>query len=262
MKSLGTSIQRTEMHGGGRPPGFHELHCTLRCARAISNVPRSITCAKANGRALGRPANAVAVRFSDTSPSDAGSSALNNNTAFQAIFAQSLARTGGKETLTHQSPEITEEMEGSNTENVLRDSLDATKVSYHRLVSVAMELDRAIERETTQIERLEFILTKSKSDRAYYNTLQKMVDRGDKPPRYVPQVAHAPHVSPVEELVTSSLEASWKNLASLRALHAETAGGLRREKGQLERLAFAHQKCIADAAYYSSLKMMLEEGEE
>ncbi|EFJ44783.1 hypothetical protein VOLCADRAFT_106241 [Volvox carteri f. nagariensis] len=65
--------------------------------------------------------------------------------------------------------------EMSPLEEVIATALGASQLHLRRLTLMKNEIDAAIERETKQIERLGFALSKAQSDMAYYKSLEEMM---------------------------------------------------------------------------------------
>ena len=63
---------------------------------------------------------------------------------------------------------------------MLSAALEASKKSMNRLLAIQAEVARAIEREKTQIERLQFSVNKAKNDEAYYRSLRRIADERNK----------------------------------------------------------------------------------
>lgn len=67
----------------------------------------------------------------------------------------------------------------SAQEDMLGAALEASRLSLSRLTAIKNEVDRAIEREQMQVERLEFAVDKATKDEAYYRVLRVLQERGD-----------------------------------------------------------------------------------
>ena len=63
---------------------------------------------------------------------------------------------------------------------MLSAALEASKTSLSRLMAVQNEINRAIEREKMQIERLQFSVDKAVRDEAYYRSLRKLSEERNK----------------------------------------------------------------------------------
>jgi hypothetical protein len=64
----------------------------------------------------------------------------------------------------------------SAQQDILSAALEASKNSMNRLQAIQAEVERAIERERMQVERLEFSLDKCVRDEAYYRSLRKLLE--------------------------------------------------------------------------------------
>lgn len=60
---------------------------------------------------------------------------------------------------------------------VLFTALGSSRLNLRRLNLVRAEIETFIERETKQVERLEFALNKMENDEAYYKGLEKQLER-------------------------------------------------------------------------------------
>ena len=65
---------------------------------------------------------------------------------------------------------------GKPVVDVLATALAQSRQTLNRLVAEKVELDAIIERESKQVERFEWLLSKVQQDYSYFATLQKMYD--------------------------------------------------------------------------------------
>jgi hypothetical protein len=62
-------------------------------------------------------------------------------------------------------------------EEMMGAALEASKASLARLIAMRNEIERAIERERTQVERLMFAKETAEKDAAYYRVLRTVQER-------------------------------------------------------------------------------------
>ncbi|GIL72453.1 hypothetical protein Vretimale_4257 [Volvox reticuliferus] len=109
------------------------------------------------------------------------------NDQFRAVLKESLERqqaeldsyaghgSDDEDPATPYVPSAPRPREMSPLEEVIATALGASQLHLRRLNLMKNEIEAAIERETKQVERLEFALSKAHSDIAYYKSLESMM---------------------------------------------------------------------------------------
>lgn len=99
------------------------------------------------------------------------------NDSFKSVLASALERSGTS-TLLQGQEKHRDENHISDQEEVLKAAIMASKSTLLKLNMIKSEVEKAIEVESKQVERLMFALDKARNDAAYYKGLSIMLEDG------------------------------------------------------------------------------------
>lgn len=104
------------------------------------------------------------------------------NSAFKEALSSALQRNKDdavpSEAFTNFAPvKLPPAPDNSVGEEMMGAALEASKASLARLIAMRSEIERAIERERTQVERLMFAKETAEKDAAYYRVLRSVQER-------------------------------------------------------------------------------------
>ncbi|GAX77460.1 hypothetical protein CEUSTIGMA_g4904.t1 [Chlamydomonas eustigma] len=157
--ALITSIRSQVSRGGhfqSRGPFLKDTHNNRRVFQRRANESSS---------------SVTPVAFSDAFK-NALSVALERSSSEEEFSAQDLSGTSVGDLPTRASILET----NSAQQDILAAALEASKTSMNRLLAIQAEVEKAIERERVQVERLQFSLDKCVRDEAYYRSLRKLLE--------------------------------------------------------------------------------------
>jgi hypothetical protein len=96
------------------------------------------------------------------------------NSQFMSVLQDSLSRQGA-DALTSGSFDMPDEDRPGAVEEVLEQALNQSKMSLRLMVQWKEQMEKQIAAQEKQVSRIEFALTKSRSDAAYLKSLKKIL---------------------------------------------------------------------------------------